>query len=607
MSRRCSGDSRSNRKNLGRNEVKVDGYMRSNGTYVASYTRAAPRYTVEYSSESDSDSSDSEDDIVYVRGYTRANGTYVPGYSRAAPQRKACDNSPSYSSGRAQAQADRTKVSRSAHCKVTSQKTSCKKSSTVATASSGSYNKSPTIATASNGRKYKPVHTSGPKASGYAGIIPGADSIKNSTKSVQANKHAVPVSGYPRPATGKMTGSNSSKSNNSDVSSRDSDTGVKCYVDNAYNRKLGRVGKPLRTCIVRKDHSLAEPRSQIHRRLLEENKLEDLVQAMKEMQLHPHSEHPKVYTDYQYAIDQLQRDEVEENWRENCVEPSRINVTSLLHHYPEKQIPFADLELERVIGRGGFGEVYAGRLLGEPVAFKKLLSQQMSLMWKRNFSKEVTILATTYHPNIVKMLGYVNEDYNIGIVMEYLRCSLYRAVFIDSSLQDIDKKTIIGQVACALNYLHTHDAGKIAHCDIKSENVLLDWNDNVLLCDFGLSALKNSALSTLSSIPGIVPPGQGTPRYSAPEVLRGELLTMTQLLQADIYSLAIVVFEVMTEEEPFEGLTIKQLETNVGHGTMRPTSAKLSRSIAELLTRCWDRDARKRLTAAEFQEAWNTI
>ena len=192
---------------------------------------------------------------------------------------------------------------------------------------------------------------------------------------------------------------------------------------------------------------------------------------------------------------------------------------------------------------------------------------------------------------LLRCLGYVNEDNNIGIVMEYLRCSLYRAVFIDCTLQDIDKKnTIISQVASALNYLHTHSTGRIAHCDIKSENVLLDWSNNAILCDFGLSALKNAA-STESSVPGIVPPGQGTPRYSAPEVLRGELLTMTQLLQTDIYSLAVVVFEVMTEEEPFEGLSVKQLETNVGKGTMQPESSKLSQSVDDLLTRCWDRVA----------------
>lgn len=624
MSRRGGGGSaRSGAKNRKNEIVKVSGYVRSNGTCVAGYTRSAPRNNIECissGSESDSEQSgDSEDDVIHVRGYTRSDGTYVPGYTRAAPQRKTAHNigSPDVSccpNAHAKAHTSRTKGAspRASHYKVTQQKASCSKNSAVTSSSC-----------AASG--YMPAYSNRPRplaSAGYSKAIPDTCNIKKSTKSGQAIKHTVQLSSYPRPATGKTAGNNI-KSNESDVSSGDSGTCQKCYIDNAYNRKLGRVGKPLRTCIVRKEHSqehsmpesriLSVPessRSQIHKRLLEENKLEDLVQAMKELQttFQPHCGQAEEYCNYQYAIDRLQRDKVEESWRENCVEPSRTNVTSLQCHYPENQIPFADLELERVIGRGGFGEVYAARLLGKPVAFKKLLCQQMPLTWKRNFSKEVTILATTHHPNIVKMLGYVNEENSIGIVMEYLRCSLYRAVFIESSLQDVDKKkTIISQIACALHYLHTRAAGRIAHCDIKSENVLLDWSDNALLCDFGLSALKNSAITTLSSIPGIVPPGQGTPRYSAPEVLRGELLTMSQLLQADIYSLAIVVFEVMTEEEPFEGLTVRQLEVNVGHGNMQPTSARLSQSVGHLLTRCWDRDAGKRLTATEFQEAWSSI
>ena len=607
MSRRNSGGS----KPGGKNVVEVKGYMRSNGTYVAGYTRSAPRYKAgsraRYSNSSNESNSESE-----PKGSTLPDETCIPGarpgYTRAPPQRKTCDegSSSSYSnanetfvSGPIQPSADGTG-------KATSQKKSYSKSSI---ATSG-YSTGSSTGSCISG--YTPAQANAPKVSSYAEVIPGISSIKNLTNQLQGNTSGVQVLSHsPRPPKGKKAGSYSVRSNDSDASSRHSGTG-KCYVDNPYNRMLRRVGKPLRTCIVRTySRSAAESRkSRMHRKLLEENKLEDLVQAMNGMQItsQPDCEiYTDEYTNYQYAVDRLHRDEVEESWKANFVEPSSTDVTSLLCHYPENQIPFADLELEKVIGGGSFGEVYAGCLLGKPIAFKKLSYQQVSLKWKKNFSVEVTILASTHHPNIIKMLGYVNEENNIGIVMEYLRCSLYRAVFIDCTLQDIGKKNmIISQVACALNYLHTREEGRIAHCDIKSENILLDWSDNALLCDFGLSALKNAA-SAESSVPGIVPPGQGTPRYSAPEVLRGELLTMTQLLRTDIYSLAMVVFEVMTEEEPFEGFSVKQLETNVGHGTMQPLSGKLLQSVDELLTRCWDRDATKRPTAAEFEEAWRYI
>ena len=79
--------------------------------------------------------------------------------------------------------------------------------------------------------------------------------------------------------------------------------------------------------------------------------------------------------------------------------------------------------------------------------------------------------------------------------------------------------------------------------------------------------MKNDTESTQ----GAVPPGRGTPRYSAPEILRGVILRTDQLFPADIYSLSIVVFEVVVEEEPFPGLSVRELEENVGRGNLRPT------------------------------------
>ena len=212
--------------------------------------------------------------------------------------------------------------------------------------------------------------------------------------------------------------------------------------------------------------------------------------------------------------------------KQRSIELSKVDVSDLKSQCI--LIPFASLQLEEVVGRGGFGKVYAALLSSKPVAFKKLLYQRISRRRMENFKKEVAVLSAIDHPNVIKMIGAVIEENNIGIVMEYLRCSLFRAVFVDCSLRDAGKKhTIISQVASGLEHLHTKN---IAHCDIKSENILLDWNDNAKLCDFGLSALKNEASSSQSNF---APPGQGTPRYSAPEVLRGEILDMAQLFQAE--------------------------------------------------------------------------
>ena len=374
--------------------------------------------------------------------------------------------------------------------------------------------------------------------------------------------------------------------------------GQRCYVDNAYNRRLGRVGKPLGSHVVSKNGSTRQ-------KLITEHTLEDLIKALRGLGFsdtnRPH---------YQHAVDFLERERVEEGWRSDGINPS-TDVSHLTNHVQGEIIPYSQLEVDKKpIGKGGFGEVYAGRWQGTPIAFKKLLYQHISRKLHNSFTKEVRILATLDHPYTVKMFGAVVEEGKIGIVMEYMCRSLHQAIFWDEPpFTDEKKKLVVTQIGSALEYLHT-EGRKIAHCDIKSDNVLLDHHDHAKLSDFGISVIKNATQTSLASMGGAAaPPGQGTPRYSAPEVLRGEILSMTQLLQSDVYSLALVVFELIAEEEPFLELNLMQLQANVGRGSLRPsaTDVKLSQRVMKLLERCWDRSASKRPTAAEFNREWSSI
>ena len=134
----------------------------------------------------------------------------------------------------------------------------------------------------------------------------------------------------------------------------------------------------------------------------------------------------------------------------------------------------------------------------------------------------------------------------------------------------------------------------------------MDHSDNAKLCDFGLSLIKSVSETSRSSAQPV--PARGTPRYSAPEVLRGEFLSKPQLLKTDIYSLAICVFEIVTEEEPFYGLTLRQLEAQVGRGNLHPSSdVTLSDQLSALLMSCWDSKAENRPTATCFIAEWKKI
>ena len=114
----------------------------------------------------------------------------------------------------------------------------------------------------------------------------------------------------------------------------------------------------------------------------------------------------------------------------------------------------------------------------------------------------------------------------------------------------------------------------MVHCDLKSQNVLLsdvsDKNVVAKITDFGLSMIKNDTETSQSQRPEELVLNVGTTRYSSPEVLRGELLSAEAMMQADIYSLALIIYEVMFEDEPFYNMTFAQLQKQVGVGGKTP-------------------------------------
>lgn len=568
MPRKSGGGSSSGSGGTSGGTVNVSGYYRSNGTYVSGYTRAAPSSSSSSSGTSGNNSvsgSSSGSGTVNVSGYTRSNGTYVSGYTRSAPS-----NSTS-SSGKSG---------------TSSVSGSCSGSGTVNV--SGYY------------------RSNGTYVSGYTRSAPFQSTSPTVSSSVQ-----------------KLTSSSSSF-----VGVQDR----KCYVDNAVNRKLGRVGKPLGQHVVHKDGSMTKEgltytqsgdrcyKDNAHNRHLgrvglpiptRRNRIEEIAEkytleeAIALLQRMGFEE--DTHLEHQYAVDRLHREDVEEGWSKMGLQPSTDE--SKLPPLEECcKIAYSDLQLKQQIGRGGFGEVFAGCWNGTPIAYKKLFLQQMSKKRLESFKTEVTVFSTLKHPNTVKMFGVVAEEGNLGIVMEYLTRSLYRAIFFEDSEFSYDQKQkIVYQVADALNYLHVNEGKTIAHGDVKSENILLDVHNNAKLGDFGLSTLKNDTASSRSSL-ATAAAGQGTPRYSAPEVLRGEVLNVDQLLKTDMYSLAVVVFEILAEEEPFEGLNPRQLERKVDQENARPTTkVPLSDPIVELLSSCWNRDATQRPTAAQFKERWTGI
>lgn len=154
------------------------------------------------------------------------------------------------------------------------------------------------------------------------------------------------------------------------------------------------------------------------------------------------------------------------------------------------------------------------------------------------FEKEVQILQSVRHKNIIEIQEVLYTDTNVYMIMEYCpNGELFFYVINYPNLMYEEIQKFFFQVVSAIYFLHSH---KIAHRDIKPENILLDSNLNVKLADFGFS--RESSTETLLQTPC------GSPFYAAPEIITGQSYDGQK---SDIWSLGIVLFGLATHALPW--------------------------------------------------------
>ena len=228
------------------------------------------------------------------------------------------------------------------------------------------------------------------------------------------------------------------------------------YVDNTVNRSLGRVGKPIGTGAVSEDGDISKltPKTYVDN---ERNRSLDRVGKPVMHSVRQEKEKELVFTQnldgirrclrdlnfcdpdypaYFNAQHKLQHGEVEEGWQTRGITPS-TNIAVVAESTEKEIIPLCDIQIEweRTIGKGGFGEVFPGLWKqGEqeketPIAFKQFLQQAIMPKKKTQLEKEIKIFTALNHPNIVKLFGVVMEKNHLGIVMEYLPKTLFHAIF----------------------------------------------------------------------------------------------------------------------------------------------------------------------------------
>ncbi|OIW12481.1 hypothetical protein TanjilG_04645 [Lupinus angustifolius] len=192
------------------------------------------------------------------------------------------------------------------------------------------------------------------------------------------------------------------------------------------------------------------------------------------------------------------------------------------------------------LGQGAFAIVYSGVLTLEgeevEVAVKKLEKHEEK--GEKEFVNEVQVIGMTHHKNLVRLLGFCNEQNHRLLVYEMMRNGTLSNFLLGK--EDIprweDRAKIVVEIARGLMYLHEECDPQIIHCDIKPQNVLLDSNYRAKIADFGLAKLLMKDRTRTST--HVV---RGTMGYMAPEWLKNVPITA----KVDVYSFGVMMLEIL--------------------------------------------------------------
>jgi len=221
---------------------------------------------------------------------------------------------------------------------------------------------------------------------------------------------------------------------------------------------------------------------------------------------------------------------------------------------PEELAPhFPQLEILECLGRGGMGVVYKARQksLNRLVALKLLAPERADdPQFAARFEKEAQALAALNHPHIVAVHDFGQAGGFYFLLMEFVDGVNLRQLLQTKRLTPKEALSIVPPVCDALQCAHDHG---IVHRDIKPENLLIDKAGTVKIADFGIAKIVGESGSAVSAADplnaGATPAPHsfpfGTPAYAAPEQATG-----TADHRADIYSLGVVLYEMLTGERP---------------------------------------------------------
>jgi len=273
-------------------------------------------------------------------------------------------------------------------------------------------------------------------------------------------------------------------------------------------------------------------------------------------------------------------------------------------------IPFEEIALVAKISQGGYGTVYRGVL--EPtadrghlqanrshlVAVKEMKGERKVRMYE--LLKEACVMAPLRHPNICSFIGVCTDENarKYFIISDLMDCSLFDLIHQPFKLRWQGEVTVqlvvclAGGISAGVAYIHSLH---LVHADLKSSNILIDytssWEITPRICDFGHAAVRTSPAPHHRC---------GTPHWAAPEVLRSEALGPA----ADVYSVGVIIWEMLAQRLPHKGLSFGQVLASVGWAGWTPDMAllpKLPADLRKLLKQCLSFTPSERPSSKDLQ------
>ncbi|XP_015110632.1 aurora kinase B [Diachasma alloeum] len=250
-----------------------------------------------------------------------------------------------------------------------------------------------------------------------------------------------------------------------------------------------------------------------------------------------------------------------------------------------------DFEFGSPLGNGQFGRVYLARekkthyMVALKTMSKKQLRQARN---EKQVLREIEIQSRLVHPNILRLFTYFHDERHIFLVLEYAaKGELYRELKTQPGgrFNNHFAAKYTYQVADALDFCHKHD---VIHRDIKPENLLLDWNGNVKLADFGWSVHTPSLMRHTMC---------GTVDYLPPEMIQGKAYGIF----VDHWCLGILCYEFLVGEPPF--LSASKDETFAKIKSLQiPWSRHISSGAKDLISKLVQKKAYDRIPLADVKQ-----